>query len=65
MQQLKQANPDGRYWIKLDATDIKAGTFESMKGVWNGDTDMGDGKLQRLREEYENRRNESELALKK
>eukprot|EP00112_Aurelia_sp_Birch-Aquarium-sp1_P015505 Seg3441.2 transcript_id=Seg3441.2/GoldUCD/mRNA.D3Y31 product="hypothetical protein" protein_id=Seg3441.2/GoldUCD/D3Y31 len=35
LQQLKEANPDGRFWIKLDATDAKAGIFESMRGVWN------------------------------
>ena len=27
----------------------------SMKGVWNGDVDLGDGKLQELRVEYDNR----------
>ena len=27
--------------------------MESMKGVWNGDVDLGDGKLQELRVEYD------------
>ena len=31
--------------------------MESMKGVWNGDVDIGDGKLQELRREYDDRVN--------
>lgn len=27
--------------------------MELVKGVWNGDVDLGDGKLQELREKYE------------
>lgn len=41
--------------MKLDGTDVKACLMESVKGVWNGDVDLGDGKLQQLRSEYENR----------
>lgn len=48
--QLKEANPKGRFWLKLDATDLKEAIMESVKGVWNGDVDLGDGKLQELRE---------------
>ena len=29
--------------------------MESMKGVWNGDVDLGDGRLQELREVYDGR----------
>ena len=29
--------------------------MESMKGVWNGDVDLGDGKLKELRKEYDDR----------
>lgn len=29
--------------------------MESVKGVWNGDVDLGDGKLKELRSEYETR----------
>lgn len=53
--ELKEANPSGRFWLKLDATDINEALMESMKSVWNGDVDLGDGKLQELREEYDNR----------
>lgn len=55
LEVLKSANPDGRFWLKLDGTDVKACLMESVKGVWNGDVDLGDGKLQQLRSEYENR----------
>lgn len=54
-EELKEVNPDGRYWLKLDATDVKEALMESMKGVWNGDEDLGDGKLQELRREYDHR----------
>lgn len=75
--QLQEANPNGRFWLKLDATDIKEALMESMKGVWNGDVDLGDGKLQELREDYNGRvnlvislagcdsRRELEVGLKK
>ena len=55
MDGLKAANPDGRYWLKLDGTYVKEYLQESVKKVWNGDVDLGDGKLQGLRSEYENR----------
>ena len=55
LEVLKSANPDGRFWLKLDGTDVKACLMESVKGVWNGDVDLGEGKLQQLRSEYENR----------
>ena len=29
--------------------------MESMKGVWNGDVDLGDGKLKEMRKEYDDR----------
>ena len=53
--QLKKANPDGRFWLKLDATDLKGALMESVSGVWNGDVDLGDGKLQELRRVYDSR----------
>ena len=40
---LKKANPNGRFWIQLNATDLKEALMESMKGAWNGDGDIGDG----------------------
>ena len=52
---MKTANPDGRFWLKLDATDLKEALMESLTGVWNGDVDLGDGKLEELRREYDQR----------
>lgn len=56
-EELKEVNPSGRFWLKLDATDLKDALMESMKGVWNGDVDLGDGKLQELRGLYDGRVN--------
>lgn len=53
---MKESNPTGRFWIKADAFDLKPALQESVKGVWNGDVDMLDGKLMKLREEYYRRR---------
>ena len=55
LKKLKKSNPDGRFWIKLDATDVKSGLMESVKRTWNGDVDLGDGKLQKIRAKYERR----------
>ena len=52
---LKQANPEGRFWIKIDGTDVKVALMESMRGKWNGDVNLGDGALQMLRKEYDER----------
>lgn len=52
---LKQANPDGRFWIKIDGTDVKTALMESMRGKWNGDVDLGNGALEKLRKEYDER----------
>ena len=52
LDQLKQTN--GRFWIKIDGTDIKTALMESARRVWNGDIDMNDGELKKLRERYEN-----------
>lgn len=52
---LKSSNPNGHFWIKIDATDIKRCIMESQRKVWNGDEDLGDGKLEALRDEYEKR----------
>lgn len=52
---LKSANPDGRFWIKLDATDVKVAMMESGRRVWNGDVDLGNGELQKMRQQYDDR----------
>ena len=52
---MKAAYPSGRFWIKGDGWDIKPALQQSVKGVWNGDSDLGDGTLQNLRNDYEQR----------
>ena len=56
MERLKKAQPNGRYWIKADGTDIKPALQESLSGVWNGDANLLDGKLESLRADYDKRR---------
>lgn len=55
LDELKVANPEGRFWIKLDATDVKQALMESGRKVWNGDVDMGDESLKKFRDDYEER----------
>ena len=45
----------GRFWIKVDGTDIKPALLESMRKVWNGDVDLGNGELLNLRRQYDER----------
>ena len=54
---MKEASPEGRFWIKGDGCDIKEALQESVSGIWNGDVDLGDGVLEELRKEYEDRKN--------
>ena len=49
MEKLEVAIPDGKFWIKLNATDIKAALQKSTKEKWNGDSDLQDGRLEALR----------------
>ncbi|XP_072045460.1 uncharacterized protein [Amphiura filiformis] len=56
LKKLKNANPDGKFWLKADGTDIKRGLQESMTGKWNGDVDLLDGELEKKRKEYDMRR---------
>ena len=51
----KQKALSGRWWIKADAFDFRIGLRESLKNEWSGDTDLGDGKLQELKKNYEKR----------
>lgn len=41
-------------WLKLDDTDVKESLQHSDKGEWNGDVNLNNGNLERLREEFEN-----------
>ena len=42
---LTDTNPAGRYWIKLDGTDVKEALQHSVKDKWAGDVDVNDNKL--------------------
>ena len=55
LRQAKQSNPNDRWWIKADACDVQKGLRESMRGIWAGDEDLGDGSLQTLYESYKAR----------
>jgi hypothetical protein len=44
--------PNGRWWIKADGTDLQQGLRESVKNVWSGDADFGDGDLEKRHAEY-------------
>ncbi|XP_066296437.1 uncharacterized protein [Branchiostoma lanceolatum] len=53
LKELKHANPKGRYWIKIDGTDIKPALQQSKKREWNGDVDLKDGQLADLRKDFD------------
>lgn len=59
IKELKKAHPNGRFWLNVDACDIKVALQESVKGKWDGDIDLGDGKLQEMPAEYDARRTEA------
>lgn len=46
MDKAKQSNPDASWWVKGDGVDVVKGLFESTHGVWSGDVDLSDGKLE-------------------
>lgn len=50
---MKHAYPTGRFWIKDDG--CQTSTSAISKRSWNGNADLGDGKLQELRTDYEER----------
>ena len=52
---MKAAYLSGPFWIKGDGCDVKPALQQSFKGVWNGDANLGDGTLQNLRTDYEQR----------
>ena len=56
IKKIKESNTNGRWWIKADACDLRKGLRESMRHEWAGDSDLGDGKLQALYQDYMARR---------
>ncbi|XP_072044001.1 uncharacterized protein [Amphiura filiformis] len=59
LKKLKEASPDGNFWIKIDGTDIKPALQESKRQEWNGDVDMLDGSLKDLKDKYKKRRKQA------
>lgn len=39
-------HPDVWWWIKADGADLVSGLGTSVRGLWSGDVDLADGKLQ-------------------
>ena len=56
LNKIAKENLGGRFWIKADGCDVSKGLRESMRHEWAGDTDIGDGALQRLNDIYNKRR---------
>ena len=52
LQDAKASNPNGRWWIKADACDVRDGLRESVHGIWSGDEDFGNGSVGSLHAEY-------------
>ena len=46
-------NPISQWWKKGDGTDAIKGLWESVSGVWSGDIDLNDRKLDQLYKEFE------------
>ena len=57
LDKLAEKCPGGRFSIKADVCDVNKGLRESLKHVWSGDSDLGDGSLQKLYDLYMERRN--------
>ncbi|XP_077987455.1 uncharacterized protein LOC144442058 [Glandiceps talaboti] len=49
---VKETNPEGRWWIKTDACNIKKEVTESMRREQSGDIDLEDGKVQNSHKLY-------------
>lgn len=52
LKKAQESNPQGRWWIKADGCDVRKGLRESMRGIWAGDEDLGDGSLQAMYNDY-------------
>lgn len=55
LQEAKASDPHARWWIKGDGVDVVKGLWESTRGQWSGDVDLGDGQLQLLYQKYQER----------
>ena len=55
LKKLAAVNPNARWWIKGNGTDVVKGLWESASGECSGDTDLNDGKLNQLYKEFQDR----------
>ena len=55
LKKLAAVNPNARWYIKGDGTDVVKGLWESVSGEWSGDMDLNDGKLSQLYKESQDR----------
>ena len=62
LEELATMNPNARWWIKGDGTDVVKGLWQSVTGEWSGDVDLDDGGLQELYKEYCQRNNTFEVV---
>ena len=53
LKKLADVNPNSQWWKKGDGTDAIKGLWESVSGVWSGDIDLNDRKLDQLYKEFE------------
>ena len=49
---MKETN--GRFWIKIDGTNIKTALMEYACRVWNGGGNINDEEVKKLRKQYDN-----------
>ena len=55
MDEAKSADPNACWWVKADGVDVIKGLGESTRGVWCGDVDLNDGKLNALQSLFSER----------
>ena len=53
LKKLSEVNPNARWWIKGDGTDVVKGLWESVSGQWSGDVDLNDGKFDELYKKFQ------------
>ncbi len=47
LDKIAEENLGGRFWIKADGCNVSKGLRKSLSHVWSGDSDLGDGALQK------------------
>lgn len=55
LDEASTTHPHSYWWIKGDGCDVVKGISESVSGIWSGDIDLNDGKLQLQFDKYQQR----------